>query len=102
METHPDRGGDAQEFQEVHKAYKILSDDAKKAKYDQTGYIGDDTPDNSTNAIMAILSTAFAKVMAELVGQGKARVQPMKTWWAGCGIISKVRTDSIRKPSSPA
>lgn len=35
---HPDRdGGDKEKFQEVQKAYAILSDDEKRAHYDQTG-----------------------------------------------------------------
>lgn len=31
---HPDKGGDASEFQKIQKAYSVLSDDAKRAQYD--------------------------------------------------------------------
>jgi len=31
---HPDKGGDTNKFQEVEEAYRILSDDAKRAEYD--------------------------------------------------------------------
>lgn len=31
---HPDKGGDAEEFQKYEEAYSILSDDIKRAKYD--------------------------------------------------------------------
>jgi DnaJ-class molecular chaperone len=31
---HPDKGGDTQKFQEIQKAYEILSDTQKKAEYD--------------------------------------------------------------------
>ena len=35
---HPDKkGGDEKKFKEVNEAYQILSDDAKRAKYDQFG-----------------------------------------------------------------
>jgi len=35
---HPDKkGGDAIKFKEVNEAYQVLSDDAKRAKYDQYG-----------------------------------------------------------------
>lgn len=42
---HPDRGGDEEEFKKVAKAYEILSDDNKRARYDATGSI-EDSPNN--------------------------------------------------------
>ena len=32
---HPDKGGDTGKFQEINTAYQILSDDVKRAQYDQ-------------------------------------------------------------------
>ena len=34
---HPDKGGNADSFKEINEAYSVLSDDAKKAQYDQFG-----------------------------------------------------------------
>ena len=34
---HPDKGGDAEEFKRIQKAYEILSDDGRRAMYDATG-----------------------------------------------------------------
>ena len=34
---HPDKGGDAEEFKKIQKAYDILSDPEKRSFYDQTG-----------------------------------------------------------------
>jgi DnaJ family protein A protein 2 len=34
---HPDKGGDPEQFKLVQKAYDILSDDQRRAMYDQTG-----------------------------------------------------------------
>lgn len=31
---HPDRGGDTQQFQQLQEAYATLSDDQKRAEYD--------------------------------------------------------------------
>jgi DnaJ-class molecular chaperone len=36
-EKHPDRGGDHMEFYELSKAYAVLRDAAKRAKYDEYG-----------------------------------------------------------------
>lgn len=38
METHPDRGGDENQFKEVAEAYEVLSDPAKKENYDMYGH----------------------------------------------------------------
>ena len=34
---HPDKGGDAEKFKEVNEAYQVLSDQKKRAQYDQFG-----------------------------------------------------------------
>ena len=36
-EHHPDKGGDAEEFKHIQKAYEILSDNQRRAHYDATG-----------------------------------------------------------------
>ena len=37
---HPDKGGDQEQFKKVNEAYEVLSDDNKKARYDQFGKAG--------------------------------------------------------------
>lgn len=39
---HPDKGGDAERFKVIQNAYEVLSDDQKRAVYDQTGQIQGD------------------------------------------------------------
>ncbi len=39
-EHHPDKGGDEAKFKEISEAYEILSDDQKRAQYDQFGSAG--------------------------------------------------------------
>jgi molecular chaperone DnaJ len=36
-ENHPDKGGDAEKFKEINHAHQVLSDETKKALYDQFG-----------------------------------------------------------------
>lgn len=40
--THPDAGGDAEEFADVQRAFLVLSDPKKRSKYDRTGTVDDD------------------------------------------------------------
>ena len=40
MKEHPDKGGDAEKFKEIAKAYETLSDPEKKQIYDQYGEDG--------------------------------------------------------------
>lgn len=37
QKSHPDKGGNQEEFQMVKHAYEILSDDARRARYDECG-----------------------------------------------------------------
>ncbi len=39
-EHHPDKGGNADKFKEVSEAYSVLSDEKKRAQYDQFGSAG--------------------------------------------------------------
>ena len=36
---HPDKGGDAERFKEINEAYQVLSNDEKRAQYDQFGRV---------------------------------------------------------------
>merc|ERR1719223_581163 len=40
VKHHPDKGGDEQKFKEISAAYEVLSDEEKRAKYDQFGLEG--------------------------------------------------------------
>ena len=36
---HPDKGGDAEKFKQIQRAYDVLSDDEKRNFYNQTGQV---------------------------------------------------------------
>lgn len=40
---HPDKGGDERRFKEINEAYQILSDEGKRAQYDQFGQVFEGT-----------------------------------------------------------
>lgn len=42
LETHPDRGGDPEEFKRVNNAYSVLTNDDTRTRYDQLGDDGFD------------------------------------------------------------
>jgi len=41
---HPDKGGDEKKFKEINEAYQVLSDQNKRAQYDQYGRVFDGQP----------------------------------------------------------
>ena len=40
VKHHPDKGGDAETFKQITRAYEVLSDENKRAKYDRFGEEG--------------------------------------------------------------
>lgn len=47
---HPDKGGNADKFKELNEAYSVLSDDQKRAQYDQFGHAGANFGAHSTGS----------------------------------------------------
>lgn len=57
---HPDAGGSAERFSAIEKAYRVLSDEDRRAKYDETG----ETEENDEGAMVR---QAVDGVMAEVM-----------------------------------
>lgn len=49
LKTHPDKGGNEDDFKKVSKAYEILSDDKKRQKYDSFGITDDEQEPQQNN-----------------------------------------------------
>lgn len=64
-ETHPDRGGDEEEFKEVKAAYMILRDPEKRGRYDDSGDVdGSGRPEPTEYDIaMQELSSLFQHLL---------------------------------------
>jgi DnaJ-class molecular chaperone len=73
---HPDAGGDRATFEAVQRAYDLLSDPERRAKYDATGDDSERGPDNAHAAALGVLIAAMDKVMQE-VAQSMTPVERM-------------------------
>jgi len=65
-ETYPDAGGDAEKFQQVTLAHRILSDDEKRARYDETGSADEDV-DTLDTAALAIIGGLVEEITQQIV-----------------------------------
>lgn len=50
---HPDRGGNAEEFQAIQEAHEVLTDDNRRRMYDMTGSVGNGASDEGPMSGMA-------------------------------------------------
>lgn len=57
-ETHPDRGGEHDQFLAVARAYDVLGDSRRRAEYDRTGST-DEVPDQ----LMSLIAVVFNQVV---------------------------------------
>jgi curved DNA-binding protein CbpA len=57
--THPDKGGDREEFERVTEASNVLLDPRRREKYDKTGDAEDDGPDDIGKMAMNHIVTMF-------------------------------------------
>jgi curved DNA-binding protein CbpA len=62
-ETHPDAGGDAEAFHAVTRALAILSDPDRRAKFDNTGQVDDETIDLTRETALGIIDRFVAEVI---------------------------------------
>lgn len=96
---HPDNGetGDREKFEIVQRAFMILSDPAKRQRYDETGQF-DDQPDNRMAQMTAHIMGAFDQALAEIGAEFEhvdviARTKSYLTMRRGQLIQSKDRLD---------
>ncbi len=60
---HPDKGGDPQQFSRIQKAYELIIDPQRRAKYDETGEDSGSVPDNETSRIGSLLAVALMNIV---------------------------------------
>jgi curved DNA-binding protein CbpA len=87
--THPDRGGTAEAFDKVVRANLVLSDAARRAKYDETGEIDEANLDRQMQAVLNIIANAFETALVEITSKGK---DP-----GGFNMLTSMKADLNRK-----
>jgi len=60
---HPDHGGDAEKFREINHAYEVLSDPARRQRYDETGQSEDPKGPPPDQKLLVILSSAICEIV---------------------------------------
>lgn len=70
LTNHPDKGGSAEEFQKIQKAYEILSDESKRSMYDQTGMTDENDMAQGGMHGGVDLGSMFANMFGGMQGMG--------------------------------
>lgn len=63
--AHPDTGGSAKEFESVNRAYLVLSDKAKRARYDATGEIDEPATDPTESMAMSFIHQMLSAILVD-------------------------------------
>lgn len=72
LALHPDRGGDRAAFDRAQLAYEVLSDPARRARYDATGETGRPADPARRAALELVAAAVIAAVEGVVSGRGKA------------------------------
>lgn len=83
---HPDCGGDAVKFEQLKRAYEVLSDPIKRKRYDETGEVGSTNPSNELAEISGLLAAMWLDTVAGLMDRGQ---KPY------CVDISKIMSEKL-------
>src|ERR1035438_2640985 len=64
--AHPDAGGSPEAFARIKMAHDILTDEARRQRYDETGEVVEITVDNRRAQLMETLSSGLDQAMLRL------------------------------------
>ena len=68
--SHPDKGGNEEEFKQVSLAYTVLSNEEKKAKYDATGQYTN-KPDNKEAELAYMVFSTVQRVVQKALSEDR-------------------------------
>lgn len=69
--THPDHGGDAAAFQRAKRASLVLLDPTKRAKFDQSGVIDEEAPDNELAEVLVAVAQFIDAALVQCMQTGR-------------------------------
>jgi curved DNA-binding protein CbpA len=68
--AHPDGGGTVESFALVRTAVEVLTDEARRARYDRTGEVGERPVDQSESLAMTVAMNALDAVLGHILRRG--------------------------------
>lgn len=74
--SHPDKGGTSDAFHAGRRALVVLSDHAKRAKYDRTGRMDDDEPDNTLSEARGLVDRCVGEAVSAYLSSGNPQLDP--------------------------
>lgn len=92
--AHPDRGGSVEKFRELVLARDVLSDDARRERYDRTGDAEETKVDNAEAQMMQCVAQAIDAAIGQAAQEG---VDPVYTdLVARAREVLRVQVEKIR------
>lgn len=70
-DAHPDAGGTAEDFNRLSRAFLVLSDPVRRAKYDHTGEVDEREPDNALSIAVSIIVGYFSAAVSDCISKGR-------------------------------
>jgi curved DNA-binding protein CbpA len=68
--AHPDGGGDVEQFGALTVAFDCLSDAERRKRYDETGEVGDNSPDNKFSQAMHVATDMIGTILRTIEARG--------------------------------
>lgn len=69
-QAHPDGGGDAKAFGDAFTAMRILCDTEKRRKFDETGEVAGDNPDNVRSSALQVIQQQMSAIVNAFIQHG--------------------------------
>lgn len=96
-ETHPDAGGDVEEFKQVNEAYEMIATEERRRYYDEHGEAGTTNPQDALEREMAqLLVMAFEKARSNPISDIRGAIDQEKNQWRSSIEESKSVSKKIR------
>lgn len=102
QEAHPDReGGDVERFQAINGAYELLSDEARRKRFDETGQTDKEPSldDQATELIVSLFASIIEKAdfTGDIIKRCSSMIAEQKNEHANDLKSIKIKSEKLRK-----